>query len=162
MKFLPVLLGLAITNAFPAEAEYPKMGPDIYDTRADGTAQVATAVAKAKEEHKHVLVELGANWCIWCRRLSHTFESNPAVAKALTDNFILVLVDVNHRHGKSRNDAVNDRYGNPMELGLPVLVVLEADGKQLTTQETGALVGGKDDHDPAKVIAFLTKWAPKK
>lgn len=74
---------------------------------------------------------------------------------------MLVLVDVNHRSGKARNDAVNARYGNPVAQGLPVLMVLDADGKQLTTQETGALEDGKAAHDPAKVIAFLRQWAPK-
>ena len=156
------LLALAAVAALRAEPEYPKMGPDIYDREADGTAQIVAAVAQAKAAHKNVILELGANWCIWCRRLTHTFETDAAVAKALNNNFVLVLVDVNHRHGKARNDAVNTRYGNPMALGLPVLVVLDADGKQLTTQETGALEDGKDAHDPAKVIAFLGKWAPKK
>ncbi len=161
MKFLAAFL-LLLSVAAAAEPEYPKMGPDLYDTQADGTAQIAAAVAKAKAENKRVLVKLGANWCIWCRRLSHTFESDAAVAKALQENYVLVLVDVNHRHGKKRNDTVNDRYGNPMAQGLPVLVVLDADGKQLTTQETGALEDGKSAHDPAKVIAFLQKWAAKR
>lgn len=162
MKFLAALVLLTATTAFAAEPEYPKMGPDLYDTQADGAQLIAAAVAKAKTEHKNVLVKLGANWCIWCRRLSHTFESNPEVAKALNDNYVLVLVDVNHRNGKKRNDAVNARYGDAMSQGLPVLVVLDADGKQLTTQETGALEDGKSAHDPAKVIAFLQKWAPKR
>jgi len=160
---LPTLLALLLTTAvLQAEPEYPKMGPDIYDAQADGTAQIAAALKKAKAEHKRVLVKLGANWCIWCRRLSHTFESDAAVAKTLNDNFVLVLVDVNHRQGKKRNEVVNDQYGNPMAQGLPVLVVLDADGKQLTTQETGALEDGKSAHDPAKVIAFLQQWAPKR
>ena len=161
MKLLPAIAALALLTTLPAaEPEYPKMGPDLYDAQADGSALIAAAVVKARAEHKRVLVKLGANWCIWCRRLSHTFETDPAVAKALNDNFELVLVDVNHRNGKSRNDAVNTRYGNPMAQGLPVLVVLDADGRQLTTQETGALEDGKSAHDPAKVIAFLQKWAP--
>lgn len=161
MKFLAAFVLLAATT-FAAEPEYPKSGPDIYDTEADGTAQIAAAVAQAKSENKHVLVKLGANWCIWCRRLSHTFKADATVAKALNENYVLVLVDVNHRQGKKRNDAVNDKYGNPMAQGLPVIVVLDADGKQLTTQETGALEDGKSAHDPAKVIAFLNKWAPKR
>ncbi len=156
------LLALVTVAALRAEPEYPKMGPDIYDRDTDGSAQISAAVAQAKAAHKHVLIELGANWCIWCRRLTHTFESDSVVANALHENFVLVLIDVNHRQGKARNDAVNTRYGNPMALGLPVLVVLDADGKQLTTQETGALEDGKDAHDPAKVLAFLSKWAPKK
>jgi thiol:disulfide interchange protein len=162
MKFLTTLVLLSVVTALRAEPEYPKQGPDIYDREADGTAQIAVALTQAKAEHKHVLVKLGANWCVWCHRLHHTLHTDAAVAKTLNDNFILVLVDVNHRNGKQRNDAVNDRYGNPTALGLPVLVVLDADGKQLTTQETGALEDGKEAHDPAKIIAFLEKWAPRK
>jgi hypothetical protein len=52
---------------------------------------------------------------------------------------------------------VVQKYGNPTKHGLPVLVVLDSDGKQLTTQDTGQLEQG-DHHDPAKVIAFLSKW----
>src|SRR5690349_17493138 len=150
MKYLAAF-ALLVATVLAAEPEYPKSGPDLYDTQADGTAQIDAAIAKAKPANKHVLVKLGANWCIWCRRLSHTFKTEPAVAKALEENYVLVLVDVNHRHGKKRNDAVNDKYGNPMAQGLPVLVVLDANGKQLTTQETGALEDGGSAHDPAKV-----------
>ena len=162
MRFLTSLVLLGAVTALRAAPEYPKQGPDIYDRDADGTVQIAAALSGAKSEHKHVLVDLGANWCVWCHRLHHTLQTDAGVAKALHDNYVLVLVDVNHRDGRNRNDAVNDRYGNPMEQGLPVLVVLDADGKQLTTQETGALEDGKSAHDPAKVIAFLQRWAPEK
>ena len=161
MRFLTTLVLLSAVTALRAEPEYPKQGPDIYEREADGTVQIATALTQAKAGHKHVLVDLGANWCVWCHRLHHTFQADAGVAKALHDNYVLVLVDVNHRDGRKRNDAVNDRYGNPMEQGLPVLVVLDADGKQLTTQESGALEDGKSAHDPAKIIAFLQRWAPK-
>ena len=162
MKLFALLTLCIATATLQAEPEYPKMGPDIYDTQADGTGQIATALTRARAEHKNVLLKLGANWCIWCRRLNDTFHHNEAVAKMLEENFVVVLVDVNHRNGLNRNDAVNDKYGNPMAQGLPVLVVLAANGTQLTTQETGALEDGKDAHDPAKVIAFLRQWAPKK
>ena len=98
----------------------------------------------------------------WCHRLSATLHENKPVAQELADNFILVLVDVNHRNGKSRNDAVNEKYGNPVQFGLPVLLVLDENGRLLTTQETGALEDGGKAHDPAKVLAFLQAWAPKK
>jgi hypothetical protein len=44
---------------------------------------------------------------------------------------------------------------------LPLIVVLDADGKQLTTQDTGKLEEG-DHHSPEKVMAFLKEWSPKK
>lgn len=42
-----------------------------------------------------------------------------------------------------------------------MIVVLDADGKRLTTQDTGKLEEG-DRHDPNKVLAFLNQWAPPK
>ena len=162
MKVLSLLTLFAATTVFAAEPEYPKQGPDVYDREADGTAQIAAALVQAKAEHKRVLLKLGANWCVWCHRLSATMHENQPVAQELADNFVLVLVDVNHRDGRSRNDTVNAQYGNPVQFGLPVLLVLDETGRLLTTQDTGALEDGGSAHDPAKVLAFLQTWAPKR
>lgn len=62
---------------------------------------------------------------------------------------------------KGHNGDINKKYGNPTRLGLPVIVILDADGKVLTTQDTGKLEEG-DHHDPKKVLAFLGEWAEKK
>lgn len=157
-----LLLLLALATAAHAAPEYPNQGADIYDTKADGAAQISAALERARAGQKRVLVMLGANWCVWCHRLHATFEKNAKVSAALRANYELVLIDLNTRNGTKRNAAINERYGNPMKEGLPVLVVLDAAGKQLTTQETGALEDGKDAHDPQKVIAFLERWAPKR
>jgi len=141
-----------------ADPEYPRMGPDIYDVHADGAAQVAAALVQAAAQHKRVIVDLGANWCIWCRRLHSTFETDPAVSEALNKDFIVVLVDVNTRRGVKRNADLNARYGNPIEHGIPVLVVLDPDGRQLATKDTGELEEG-GGHSPAKITAFLAAWA---
>lgn len=156
-----VLLSLALLALpFSAEPEYPKMGPDIYDTRADGTAQIAAALERATAGQKHVLLMFGANWCIWCRRLHATFQDDAQIARLLHDSYELVLIDVNTRRGEKRNAAVNERYGNPVAKGLPVLVVLDSAGRQLTTKDSGELEAG-DKHDRAKVLAFLAAWTPK-
>jgi thiol:disulfide interchange protein len=164
MKLLSRIAALGLTllpvAAARAATEYPNMGADIYDVHADATADIARALAQATAEHKTVLLDFGANWCIWCHRLHHTFETNPAVAKALGDSFVVVMVDVNTRHGVKRNADVNLRYGNPIQHGVPVLVVLDASGKQLTTKDSGELEEG-DGHSPAKITAFLAAWAPK-
>ena len=161
-RFLtPALLALVLCSALRAEPEYPKMGPDLYDPKSDGEIQITAALATAKAEHKNVLLMFGANWCIWCRRLHHTFETEATVTKALNENYVLVLIDSNWRHGEKRNYAINLRYDNPLKEGLPVLVVLNPEGKKLTMQETGALEDGSA-HSPAKINAFLAQWAPKK
>jgi thiol:disulfide interchange protein len=154
-----VALALVGAPTLRADPEYPKMGPDIYDTQADGGAQISAAIDRAAAEHKRVILDFGANWCIWCRRLHATFEGDPAVSRALARDFVVVMVDVNMRNGPKRNAGVNERYGNPVQHGLPVLVVLDSDGKQLTTKDTGELEDGAG-HSPAKITAFLASWAP--
>jgi thiol:disulfide interchange protein len=159
---IPLLLlsaALALPGALRAAPEYPAMGPDVYDVHADGARQITEALARAAVVNRRVIVVFGANWCIWCRRLHATFETDPGVAKALARDFIVVSVDINTRHGEARNAAVNEKYGNPIAHGIPVLVVLDSDGKQLTTKDSGELEEG-DGHSPAKILAFLAAWAP--
>ena len=145
--------------AAPNAPEYPQIGPDVYDPKSDGNAQIATALVTAKTARKNVLLMFGANWCIWCHRLHQTFVLEPSVAQKLRENYIVVLIDSNWRHGMKRNDDINRRYGNPLKEGLPVLIVLDADGRHLATQETGALEDGQV-HSPAKVNDFLARWSP--
>ncbi|HTJ00201.1 MAG TPA: thioredoxin family protein [Dongiaceae bacterium] len=156
--FLIALLATSIILPAPVRAEdaLKKARPDIYDESADAAQQVATALTQAGQEHKHVLLQFGANWCIWCHRLHELCASNPEIAAFVKTNYVVVLVNVN----QGRNQATDDKYGNPTHLGLPALVVLDATGKQLATQDSGKLEEG-DHHSPAKVLAFLKKWAPQ-
>lgn len=133
--------------------------PAIYDTKADGERQIADALKIAARNNNRLLLEFGANWCPWCHQLHKLFKEDARVAAKLKESYELVLIDVDTVDGKKHNEKVDAKYGNPMKLGLPVLVVLDAEGKQLTTQST-EIFEVEDHHDPEKVIAFLEKWAP--
>jgi len=151
---LAVVLGLP---AFGANSSPKAALPAIYDDNADGAKQIADALAVANKENKRVLLQFGANWCGWCHKLHKLFENDAQIAAKLREAYVVVLIDVNKGH----NGDINKKYGNPTRLGLPVIVILDADGKTLTTQDTGNLEEG-DHHDPKKVLAFLREWAEKK
>ena len=155
-----LLAFLLFTAVLRADPEYPKMGPDIYDIHADGTRQIDAALAQARAAHKRVLLDFGANWCIWCRRLNATFQGDPSVAAKLSDSYVLVMVDVNRHHGPARNPDLIVKYGNPVRLGIPVLVVLDSGGRQLTTKDSGELEEG-EGHSPRKILEFLGEWSEK-
>ena len=55
-----------------------------------------------------MLLDFGANWCGWCRRLHTLFTTDPRVRDTLKRNYITVMVDVNTRNGPARNAAVED------------------------------------------------------
>lgn len=157
-RFLFILVGLVLILVPHGKADVPASArPAIYDENADGEKQVAAAVATAKAENKRVLLQYGANWCIWCHRLHGLLQSDQALHDELQKNYVFVLIDVNKGH----NQATDDKYGHPAKKGLPALAVLDADGKLLTTKDTSELEEG-DHHSPAKVMAFLQDWAPKR
>ncbi|MGA2446704.1 MAG: thioredoxin family protein [Opitutaceae bacterium] len=157
-----ISLVLLTATTLRAAPEYPDRGPDIYDPQADGFVLINAALQQARAENKRVLLDFGANWCPWCHLLHQLFTSDDSVRRKLAASYVVVMIDVNKRKGTARNAAVNEKYGNPIKAGLPVLVLLDADGRQLVTQETGAFEksGGAEADDPAKVLAFLEQWAP--
>ena len=151
------LLGLiACPEGAQAEDAPKNARPNIYDESASGSKQIADALVVAKREHKNVLLQFGANWCGWCHKLHKLFETDKDIAEMLKKNYVVVLIDVNKEHNKD----VDTKYGRPTRFGLPAIVVLDADGKQLVTQDTGKLEQG-DHHDPEKVMAFLKEWGKK-
>jgi thioredoxin-related protein len=124
--------------------------PNIYDESADGGKQVDDAVVIATREHKRILLQFGANWCGWCRKLHKLFERDKSVSEELRADYVVVLIDVNKGHNK---DLVV-KYGAESGYGLPFLVVLDNDGKHLITKHSDDFEEG-DHHNPQKVLAFL-------
>jgi thiol:disulfide interchange protein len=148
---------LALTGVVQAGDTPPAAKINIYDESTDGSKQIAEALALAGKDGKRVLLQFAANWCIWCHRLHSLCATDKSIAARLKSDYVVVLIDVNH----GRNADVDAKYGHPTRLGLPVLVVLDADGKQLTTKDSGELEEG-NHHNPDKVLAFLKKWSPQK
>ena len=159
-SILKAILLLAAAFCLPAsgaDSTTKTSRPAIYDENADGAKQIADALAVAKKDNKRVLLQFGANWCGWCHKLHTLCQNDEKIAPRLQEAYVVVLVDVNKGH----NEDINKRYGNPTRFGLPVIVILDADGKALVTQDTGKLEDG-DHHDPKKVLAFLNEWAGRK
>ena len=146
-------------NDPPKKLEVQK---NIYDENADARTDIARAIAEAQQTNRHILLMFGGNWCIWCHRLHHLFMEDPTINQFLNQNYIRVMIDVGKR---DKNLDLNDKYGNPYAQGFPVLVILDKDGNQLQTQETGSLEytaaeSKEKGHHPARVLQFLKTWAP--
>src|SRR4051812_41528467 len=78
--------------------------------------------ARAKAEHKFLVLDGSAEWCHWCHVMEATTYHDPAVRKLLDEHFIAVKVDVD-----SRPD-VEERYG---DYGWPATVMFSPDATEL-------------------------------
>jgi hypothetical protein len=152
MKILyPFIVLVLLTAGLSAQV---KPETKIYNPKADATADIEKAIAQAQKDHKHVLLQIGGNWCPWCLKMHELFSVNPVIDSILKSDYIFVLVNYSK---ENRNSSIMTNLGFPQRFGFPVLVVLDANGTRLHTQDSSLLEGGKQ-HDPQKVITFLKAW----
>lgn len=145
----------AATAPQPASASSARAKREpIYVEQANGKALIAAALEKAKQDHKHVLIEWGGNWCGWCYKLHDVFHHDETVSPIVRKQFELVLID----EGQNR-DLMLEYGGKDRQYSFPHLTILDEDGRVLVNQETGSLEEGPR-HDPKLVSDFLTKWIP--
>lgn len=131
--------------------------PKVYDEQADATRDLAAAVARAKRDHKRVLVQWGANWCGWCVWLSGLMKSDAKLAAKLREEYEVVPVDV----GQFDKHLDLAKSLGAQFKSIPYLTIVGDDGKAVTHSNTEPfeLKDGKDGahHDVAKLLAFLTE-----
>jgi thiol:disulfide interchange protein len=157
-----LLLVVLAMSGLPLAAQQTRAGGGeiapvtTFDPSRDASADIDGAIAEARRTGKNVLVDVGGEWCIWCKRLDAFFVENRDVAEYMRQNYVTVKVNYSK---ENKNEAVLSRY--PKVAGYPHLFVLDATGKLLHSQNTGKLEKGKG-HDPEKVLAFLKEWAPKR
>jgi uncharacterized protein YyaL (SSP411 family) len=80
------------------------------------------AFARAKAEHKFVIMDLEAVWCHWCHVMDETTYRDPRVVSLMAARYVAVKVDQD-----SRPDLAN-RYEN---YGWPATIVYAADGSEI-------------------------------
>ena len=125
-----------------------------FDPSRDAEQDIGAGVAEAKRSGRRVLLDVGGEWCVWCRKLDQFFDDNQEVAVFLQQNFVVVKVNYSPRN---KNERVLSRYPQIQEF--PHFFVLDDAGRLLHSQGTAELEEG-DHHDRAKVLAFLRRWAP--
>jgi protein disulfide-isomerase len=141
------------TPAPPAAAQRPAP-PPIYSSQADARAQIDAALKFAKEDGIRVLVNFGA----YDDDASKAFAGarrDRELSKFFSDEYRTVNVDVGRL---DRNLDVAQSFGVTLKPGeLPVLIVLDADGKVLTRTSGAAFRSDSDAtvYDPVKIAAFL-------
>jgi thioredoxin-related protein len=128
----------------------------LYDPKANAEKDVAVAIAKAKKEGKHVLLQIGGNWCVWCYRFNSFVLLDPDLKNILNNNYV-----VYHLNYSSENKNLDylKKLGFPQRFGFPVFVVLDANGNRLNTQDSSLLEKG-NSYDKSKVKSFLENWSP--
>lgn len=151
---------LVMTIVIPLTS-YSQEKVKIYDPTANAEMQVSQAIAKASKEGKHVMLQIGGNWCIWCVRLNAFEHADPKIDSLLKADYVLVHINYSP---ENKNLELLKKLEFPQRFGFPVLVILDAKGRRIHTQDSGFLEVPKNAeniyYDKSKVFTFLSKWCP--
>jgi len=149
-KIIAVLASLFLVFNLTSTAQKP------YDPSLNAKQEIAKAIIKAKKEGKHVLLQIGGNWCPWCIKMHKYLHTQTEIKKLLEDNYI--FREINYSKENKNLDVLTD-LGFPQRFGFPVMIVLNEKGERLHTQSTGNLEHEKS-YNFEKVKSFLYNWRP--
>ena len=130
---------------------------DFYDPARNPADDLEQAIMIAQRENKRIMLELGGDWCIWCKYMDDFYKSQPDILQARVENYVLVKVNVSEENA---NEKFLSQFSEAA--GYPHIYILESDGTLLHSQNTADLEDGADSYVPDVFMAFLQKWAPVK
>jgi thiol-disulfide isomerase/thioredoxin len=155
-RVLVAAVGAAMLGAgSPAVLSGQEQPPRLVYPPSDPSRDIAAALAAARKDGTHVLLDFGADWCPDCRVLGARLE-DPEVAPFVAKNFKIVHIDVGHR---DKNTDVVAKYKATSEDWIPAVVVLDAGGNTIAITDSTTRITRRTTAQ--ELLARLQEWAPK-
>ncbi|MFZ4522252.1 MAG: thioredoxin family protein [Bacteroidales bacterium] len=140
-------------------ALFAQEAPKPYHPEADAKAELKAALDRAKKENKHVLIQIGGNWCPWCLRFHAMAKGAPVIDSIIRADYVYTLLNYSK---ENKNPELMKQFEYPGRFGFPVFVILDKNGKLLHTQDSGILEHCQvKGYDTTKVFTFLKMWNVK-
>ncbi|WP_448213503.1 DUF255 domain-containing protein [Colwellia sp. MEBiC06753] len=124
----------------------------VYDESRNPFQDARDALSLAKQTNRHVLIEIGGNWCTWCHKMDAFLEENPAIYQQLHQTFVVLKVNVS-----DDNENADFMQGLPPVLGYPHMYVSNKNGKMLLSKDTAELQENGQYHI-GNWLSFLAPW----
>ena len=125
---------------------------NLYTPAEKAETEIAKATSEAKKTGKHVLLQVGGNWCTWCIRFHDYVAKDKQLDSLMNMNYVVYHLNYSK---ENFNKKLMSKYRFPQRFGFPVFLVLDADGNLIHTQNSWYLEDGKTSYDREKIKAFL-------
>ena len=129
----------------------------LYKPEENAVVELEKAVKEAKLSGKHVFVQIGGNWCIWCARFYEYVNNDKQLDSAMHAGYVVYHLNYSK---ENLNKEIMAKLGYPQRFGFPVFVVLDGNGNRLHTQNSEYLEEQKS-YNKRKVMEFFNHWSPE-
>ncbi|MGD2121215.1 MAG: thioredoxin family protein [Gemmatimonadota bacterium] len=126
-----------------------------YGIDRDPAADLRATVERAQAEGKRILIQVGGEWCGWCKLLDGFIHDHEAIFTKMEAGFLIMKVNYSR---ENYNEGFLGQY--PDIPGYPHLYVLEKDGTLLYSKNTVELEEGRSYNEQA-ILDFLDEWMPE-
>ena len=150
-KFIGIFILVAISLSLSAQTS------NVYDPNANAQEVIEKAVKQAKNEGKHIFLQIGGNWCPWCIKFHRFVDSNAEIKNFVDANYVVVKVNYSK---ENKNLEILKSLDYPQRFGFPVFVVLDENGQRIHTQNS-AYLEEDGSYSPKKVLLFYKQWSPE-
>lgn len=130
---------------------------NLYKPADNAKEQISNAVKEAKKSDKHVLIQIGGNWCVWCARFNNLVTTDKSIDTLVNDNYVVYHLNYSK---ENYNTELLKKYKFPQRFGFPVFLILNEEGELIHTQNSEYLESGKG-YDKEKVVVFFNNWSKK-
>ena len=127
----------------------------LYHPEDNASVEIDKAIEKARQEHKHVFIQVGGNWCSWCILFNGFVTQDPSLDSLLKADYIVYHLNYSQ---ENKNEKLLAKYGFPQRFGFPVFLILDEKGNRLHTQNSEYLEEGHG-YNKKKVTDFFHAWS---
>jgi thiol:disulfide interchange protein len=155
MKKAVLLFILVFACSFLFSQDMSKF--NLYHPDDNAEKDISEAIKTAKKEGKHVFIQIGGNWCIWCARFDDYIKTDKQIDSIINADFVVYHLNYSK---ENYNAKLLSKYKYPQRFGFPVFLILNGGGELLHTQNSAYLEDGAKSYNRREVIGFLLDWRP--
>ena len=155
MRVIATLLVICAACAGVSAQDMSKF--KLYTPGQNAQQKIEQAIQKAKKEGKHVFIQIGGNWCIWCARFNEIMTRDKRIDSIVKADYVFYPMDFTK---DDQTKKLLAKYEYPQRFGFPVFLILNADGKLLHTQTSSYLDDAKGGYSTDKIYALFRDWRP--
>ncbi len=127
---------------------------NIYNPTENADLGIRQAIETAGRSNKHVLIQIGGNWCSWCARFHKITTEDGQIDSLIRSSYVVYHLNYSK---ENKNQDVLAKYSYPQRFGFPVFLILDGTGKLLHTQNSAYLEQDKG-YSRDKILDFLNGW----